>query len=65
MVLSETRMGGTVLYSRGLSYWTPFLRNKLPTWVQESEILSVFKIRLKTVLFDKVNSLAGSDESVP
>lgn len=41
-------MGG-----RAFSYQSPFLWNQLPVWVQGAGTLSVFKVRLKTLLLDR------------
>lgn len=41
-------MGG-----RAFSYQSPFLWNHLPVWVQGADTLSVFKVRLKTLLLDR------------
>lgn len=46
--VSERWMGG-----RAFSYQSPFLWNQLPVWVQGAGTLSVFKVRLKTLLLDR------------
>lgn len=44
----ESRMGG-----RALSLQAPLLRNQLPVWMQSTDVVSTFEIRLQTFLFDK------------
>ena len=47
----KSRMGG-----RAFSYQAPLLWNQLPVWVREADTLSIFKVRLKTFLFDQAYS---------
>lgn len=47
----ESRMGG-----RALSLQAPLLRNQLPVWMQSTDVISTFEIRLQTFLFDKLVS---------
>ena len=49
--VSKSRMGG-----RAFSYQAPLLWNQLPVYGREADTLSIFKIRVKTFLFDKAYS---------
>ncbi|XP_013763333.1 uncharacterized protein LOC102206753 [Pundamilia nyererei] len=44
----KSRMGG-----RAFSFQAPLLWNQLPVWIQETDTISTFKIRLQTFLFAK------------
>ncbi|XP_030580839.1 uncharacterized protein LOC115777144, partial [Archocentrus centrarchus] len=47
----KSRMGG-----RAFSFQAPLLWNQLPAWIQETDTLSIFKIRLQTFLYDQAYS---------
>uniref|UniRef100_A0A669CMS1 Reverse transcriptase domain-containing protein n=1 Tax=Oreochromis niloticus TaxID=8128 RepID=A0A669CMS1_ORENI len=47
----KSRMGG-----RAFSFQAPLLWNQLPVWIQETDTISTFKIRLQTFLFAKAYS---------
>lgn len=47
---SKSKMGRT------LGYCAPLLWNQHPVWGQETNILSGFKIRLKSLLFGEAHS---------